>query len=514
MTAEEKKKAYMNNEELGSEEVEKITQLISDFKRALEVAYLLPEGKELLNTNAEEFKSKYGLPNVDTYALRLFFGDEPVDWSTLSEDEVLDAMPYQLFRYRQFCINKVARRDNLLKVENVPLDPKMAKWRERQINRAKGFSGKAYSSNVQINLALELQDGCSVGCPFCGAGAKKLQKIYRYTDENAELFRNVIKAAHEEIGESAGKGCMYLATEPLDNPDYELFLADYRKEFNTLPQITTAVATRDVERMHKLLEPLRDEALGYYRFSIKSIKEAEDVLREFSPRELIRVELLPQYEEAPGFQGFAKAGKNRAADKTSTSDPEMATDRLYGVEPVKEIENEKGVCITDQAEEKVLVATICCISGFIVNMARKDIRLVTPYPADDEHPDGEVEVARRHFESAEEFRDIIRELIATYMSNQLPSDVVLKPYDYFFIKKLPDKGECILTNAGYYLALDNQFDGFEDTAKLLFEGKYTKKEIAYKLSIEKGIAPFETYFCLGVFYKNGIINEYDFELTK
>ena len=59
--------------------------------------------------------------------------------------------------------------------------------------------------------------------------------------------------AHAIVGDAAGRGLCYYATEPLDNPDYECFLVDFHAEFGRVPQTTTAAATRDIERTRRLL---------------------------------------------------------------------------------------------------------------------------------------------------------------------------------------------------------------------------------------------------------------------
>lgn len=479
MTSEELKKIYMTNEELGEAEVANITEMVANFKRAIEIVCLLPEGKELFYKDSEEFKKKYNLLDVDTKGIMQTYDLETAKGIvSLSEDEQLKEITYQAFRYRQFNNNKIVKRNKLLEVYNVPTNSKMKKWRERQIERSKGFSGNAYSANVHIVASYELTDGCSVGCPFCGVGAKKLKSVFTYDDDNAKLFRSVLKNVHEVIGDAAGRGAMYLDCEPLDNKDYESFLNDFLNEFKVLPQITTAVPLRDVDRVHSLLKQLNeDTGITYYRFSVKSVKEAEEIMKEFTPLELLKVELLPQYEEAPDFKGFANSGRER--------------DR-----------NESGC--GEAADQSRIISSICCVSGFVINFARRDVRLITPYPASDKYPEGVVVLDKRPFADAEDLREIILSMINEHMVNVIPIDKILKPYDYLCLE-----GDAISSNVGYARPIHGPIQGFEDVAKLLFEGKYNKKNIAEILYKTKKMNVTETYFCLTTLFKNGVINEYE-----
>ena len=56
---------------------------------------------------------------------------------------------------------------------------------------------------TQFPLAFELSEGCSVGCPFCGFAVKGLRGIFRYTDENALLWRETLRRLHALIGDAA-----------------------------------------------------------------------------------------------------------------------------------------------------------------------------------------------------------------------------------------------------------------------------------------------------------------------
>lgn len=292
-------------------------------------------------------------------------------------------------KYANFVNKKIDMREDLKK-ECIPSNPAIKKWRDRQVGRCNMELGAKVIGIIHSTFTLELSDGCSVGCEFCGLNAGKLKSVCRYTEENAQLFRGILTAAKETIGDAAGCGTMYFASEPLDNPDYELFLKDYREILGRLPQITTATAMRHTDRMHKLLEELNEYGDHIYRFSVLSLDMFHEIVKEFTPEELVLVELLPQYTEAPSNH-FSKVGRNASDDGDGD--------------------------------------TISCVSGFVVNMSRKELRLVTPTAADAEHPTGEHILYRGNFTDIESFREMLNMCVRKYM------DVVIGPKDEIKLRK-------------------------------------------------------------------------------
>ena len=277
------------------------------------------------------------------------------------------------------------------------------------------------------------------------------------------------------IGPAAGFGTLYLATEPLDNPDYEQFEADYLKEFGFIPQITTAVADRNIERTRRLIHEL-DTTPGYiHRFSVRSLEMAETIFREFTPLELLRVELLPQYQEAPSFVDFTVVGAQ--AEKV---DPDQARDLDPG--------------------------TICCADGFVVNMAEKSIRIITPCHMTEQFPNGISEPCKRYFDTAAECEEIMKEMLEEYMIVDLPGDEPLSFYS--FLKRCQtEHGDSLKsTYGGSILALDKLPKSYaKRVVDLIGEGKYDKREIVRTIEAEYGAQPADVFWLLNQLWKQGYI---------
>ena len=60
-------------------------------------------------------------------------------------------------------------------------------------------------------------------------------------------------------------------------------------------------------------------------------------------------------------------------------------------------------------------STIACVSGFVVNMFERSVRLVTPVAASDEHPTGEMIFDTATFTDGVSFEDMLRQMIGRHM---------------------------------------------------------------------------------------------------
>lgn len=412
---------------------------IAQVKRALEYASLIPGFTEELRSNPKEVIEKYGL-KLDP--LDLSFKDRT------KENQFRSEALYPGTRaevYSKFVNSKIDMRDAMT-ASNVPDNKAMKKWRARQLGRCQVELGAKSQGLIHAPFTLELADGCSVGCEFCGLNAGRLKSVFRYTEENAKLFREVLSVAKDIIGATAaGNGTMYCASEPLDNPDYEKFLADYREIFNKIPQITTAVATRDIERTRRLVSEIKNEDNIIYRFSVLSLDTAKKIFESFTPEELIYVELLPQYDEAPG-NGFVNAG--RQGDNSEE----------YG-------------------------DTISCMSGFRVNMCRKELILVTPTWSTREHPTGEYILDKAYFETGEELRMHMLSMIKKHMMNIIPPNEEIKLNPNVRFEDIGDKKLKLVLKEQMELILSckDAFDMYYSVLKKLSEGYRTRHEIVTEL---------------------------------
>ena len=470
---------------------------VAAIKRVMEMCALIPGFQEKVNEDPYGTIKELGLDLVP----------QDVSFSSTVNEKglkLLSRFPDSLSqKYVDYMDAKVAFRDKLFE-DCAPSNPAMNKWRKRQIGRCNLELGSRNKSLIHVTFTLEMADGCSVGCEFCGLNAGKLKGLYRYTDENARLFRKVISSAKEIIGDAAGCGTMYFASEPLDNPDYEKFLDDYEDCFGRTPQITTAIVTRDIDRMKRLLSRLDESSNIIYRFSITSREMAETVLREFTPEELIYVELLPQYEEAPG-NGFVKVG--RAAEmltknkKTAENDIQEVDGKNPEEDGNSEIEDNKNEEFSD---------TISCISGFKVNMVRKEIVLTTPTNATKQWPTGVIILDKAVFTDGDDFAEKLKGMIRKHMMN------IIKPSDRIHIRDFVkiEKGEGNLMKAigregaEYHFTINENSEVYLYIFDILKEGYITRRDLVSRItSMEKyrGTSSEAIFYIINRLWEMGII---------
>lgn len=380
----EEKVPHLNLMKKGPHDPE-IVKMAAEFKRLTEKWNLDAAFREEYKLDPAKAIAETGM-NISPEAFNLLVDHEAAQ--KMSDDiregkRTLSDLPVSYLVYKMFLEEKLIDREKLRTDCCVPTEPHFKAWRARQEKRCWMEMGASALSMVHPPLIFELTEGCSVGCPFCGVASKGLRGIFRYTEENAALWRETLSRLHALIGDAAGRGTCYYACEGLDNPDYEKFLADYFREFGIVPQTTTAVSTRDIERTRALLRFGTENSPHIDRFSVLSAAMRDKLFESFTPEELLLVELLPQFPEAPGNH-FTKAGRNR-----------------------------------DQNDEETVSGTIACGSGFVVNMAEKSVRLLTPFISDRKHPTGEWILEKCSFTSAEDLEAQVQRMIETYMAEQL-----------------------------------------------------------------------------------------------
>lgn len=363
---------------------------IAHTKRFLERWVSDPIFRAETGKDARATAARYGL-QADPEEIRVL-------WDTEASKNYSpgDPTPLAVRRYQSFIQEKLEYRDRIRSAGH-PSDPGFRSWRIRQVHRTAveiGI-GKAHSI-VHAPIVFELSKGCSVGCWFCGVAAPKLNGHFRYDAANANLWQEILEVAKDVIGPAAARGFCYWASDPLDNPDYEAFLKDFHAILGILPQTTTAIPQRDVERTRKLLK-LSDALNGELnRFSVITLSQLDKIFEAFTAEELIFTELVTQNDGA--ITGKSIAGRAR--------------------EPRFRGKVEKLSAMVDPEH----TGTIACVSGFHFSLVDKTIRLISPCNSCDEWPLGYRIYDEQHFETAADVESILRQMIREQMPARLTLD--------------------------------------------------------------------------------------------
>lgn len=275
------------------------------------------------------------------------------------------------------------RQERPLRGLSEDADPAYAAWWRRQNERCRFEMGDANADGiVQFSAAVELSSGCSVGCWFCGVSAEDFAGSFAHTPENARLFAEVVDALSAFLGRSVSRTFLYWATDPTDNPDYHLFLEDFLARAGTLPQTTTARPSKDPAWTRRVLELRRRCPDVTDRFSILTTAELRATHRAFSPEELTFVDLVLQNKGAIGEHKSA-SGRAESAGKRAAA---------------------RGQDLKVTEEQP----TIACVSGFLLNMRERTIKLATPCRASAAWPSGYRVLAEGRFSSGADVSAFLR----------------------------------------------------------------------------------------------------------
>jgi hypothetical protein len=246
-------------------------------------------------------------------------------------------------------------------------------------------------------FAIELTKGCSSGCKFCGLSAKPLCGIYTY---DSVFWKEILQVLKKHCGIYLGRhGFCYWATDPFDNPEYEKFFLDFFKIFKTFPCTTTSQFTKDIRRSKNFIKLIKEigEELNL-RGSILSFHDFNILHQKFSAQELENFQVLFQFNN---LLPIIKAGRARDLEK------------LDGLLKIPESKSE----------------TIACVSGFLLNMVEKSIKLIIPCKADNNWPFGYQILSERVFHSSDDLDRIIQKMINVDMIKDMVKFVTSKHPD-------------------------------------------------------------------------------------
>jgi radical SAM family RiPP maturation amino acid epimerase len=262
-------------------------------------------------------------------------------------------------------------------------DKRFVAWRDRQIKRAASEIGPTHASISHPLVAYELSRGCSIGCWFCGVSAAKFGGAVSFA-EQAPLWRGILTAMAELFGPAARTGFCYWATDPSDNPEYDAFAEEHAAITGCLPQATTAAPLRDIDFTRRLLRQAERHCTSGTRFSVTTLRQLHGIFAAFSARELLGVELVMQMKHS--LMPKAVAGRAR--------------------------ESGRDAAAAGLGE----ASTIACVSGFLVSLPDRTIRLISPCSATDRWPLGYRIHAQARFDSAASFRAEIERMVEANMA--------------------------------------------------------------------------------------------------
>ena len=448
---------------------------IAHIKRFLELWEADHEFRRLVETDPDQAATSRGL-RIHPEQLRYLWDRDYIQQAQAAKE----APSRAILRYRAFICEKLLYRDALREEHCVPSQNRHRIWRERQINRCFSELGETTArAIVHAPFAIELSKGCSVGCWFCGLEAPRKEADFRYTPDNAKLWREVLAALGAVIGPNAWSGFLYWASDPLDNPDYEKLIFDYAEVLGKCPQTTTAQAQKHVERLRPFLLDSFARGCEVNRFSVLSLGMLDKIHRAFTAEELLHTELIPQNPESRSMLGKTGRAKNSRHLRRKAD--------FLGFDL-----------------DQVMQGTISCVSGFLLNMVERRVRLVSPCNSSDRWPHGHWVYEEASFADGPDLAGILQGMIDRHLQDSLTHR---DPLAFREDLRFAIEGDSFtLTNALVKHTM-NPYAGIQAIGEAIAAGVSTAGEIAFALEAEQGMELDETFIILNRIYQAGLLNE-------
>lgn len=403
--------------------------------------------------------------------------------------------------YRQFFNAKKRWRDEI-KQECSPDEPRFKAWRARQIARNTLENGAYDDYIIHTPLAIELTDGCSVGCWFCGVGATKLAGSWRYTDANAALWRAVVGVLRNKIGNAAKWGFCYWATDPLDNPDYERFAGDFCDIVGMYPQTTTAQGHKDPERVRNILKVSESRGCRVNRFSVLTEPLLRRIFAAYAPDELANVEIVAQMKD--GTVPKAAAGAFRERAKTKKDVAEFEQHKLEKLaDTSRRLAGETG-----QGTGEMVLAqpgTIACVSGFLLNVVTRSVKLISPCRANDKWPLGYIVFDERKFTDASDLDRHLEEMISEHMPLTISPEDRMRLNPELTYERVADGFQVVSPLTALVMRRTDLGDYVGALGDKLSAGDRTAGQIAFSSFFEFGIPEINTLGTLAMLFERGLL---------
>lgn len=388
--------------------------------------------------------------------------------------------PLLVQQYRKFINSK---RQHCIEIrESHPEHTKWRRWRQRMLNATLWRDGpRKHAKLVHAPFTIELTKGCTVGCWFCGVDAAKYQGPIEVNGKTEEIWKELLLSFKRIAGEaSAQHGFCYWATDPFDHPEYEWFLEHFHTILGYWPQTTTAQVMKHAPRMRRLLQHIKHRNAFVQRCSMVRSSDFDAIHEYFSPEEMFMCELIPQYDDR--LSPKATAGRVR----------QLVLDRQQTNKPIPIHYNLEAT------------GSIACVSGFLINLMQRSLRIITPCNASDQWPLGYRVLGEDTFDRPEEIEQVLRGMLDKYLNDRLHMDDRLVAYADI---KFDSSGSSTLsaTKNGFTFSLPN-ISNPGQLADLLQANKLTVAEICAARS-KAGIDNLYTSITLNQLFDQGLFDE-------
>lgn len=238
--------------------------------------------------------------------------------------------------------------------------PEYTAWRARRVSAVRNELAEFGWTLDHPCHAVEMAVGCSVGCGFCAFDAGKLETVFDLErPENRELVAGVAAGMVNVLGWPAAHGMLYWSTEPNDNPHYVKLLRFWQDMTGAM--LCTATARAHEDWVGDLIDYYSTGPTQWPRISVLSRNVMRRLHRAFTPMEMRDTTLLMQQKDAEVFRAKVPGGRDRMLRQLVEADDLRDVDfenLPEGFQPPQ--------------------GSIACISGTLVNMVNRTVKLISP----------------------------------------------------------------------------------------------------------------------------------------
>ena len=275
-------------------------------------------------------------------------------------------------------------------------------WRRRRVAAVRNELGAFGWALDHPCHAVEMAVGCSVGCGFCAFDAGKLETVFDLSQpENRELVRGVATGMQNVLGWPVTHGMLYWSTEPNDNPHYVKLLNYWRQLTGAM--LCTATARAGEDWVRELIDFYTTGPVQWPRISVLSRNIMRRLHTAFTPLEMRDTTLLMQQKDGEEMRAKVPGGRDRMLKQLIEADDLRNVDfenLPEGFEPPQ--------------------GSIACISGFLVNMVKRTVKLISPCYTTLEYRYGYRVFDETTFDGPEDFEAALKCIIGRSM--------VVRPY--------------------------------------------------------------------------------------
>ena len=366
-------------------------------------------------------------------------------------------------------------------------NPEYTAWRSRRVKATRNELGWFGWTLDHPCHAVEMAVGCSVGCGFCAFDAGKLQTVFDLSrPENRELVHAVATGMLRVLGWPAGHGMLYWSTEPHDNPHYVRLLEFWQQLTGAM--LCTATARAGEEWVRELIDFYATGPAPWPRISVLSRGMLRRLHATFSPLEMRDTQLLMQQKDGEALRTKVPGGREKMLRQLIEADDLRKVDfenLPEGFEPPQ--------------------GSIACVSGPLVNMVNRTVKLISPCYTSMEHRYGYRVFDETTFDAGPEgFETALKRILGRSMAVRPYPEMPVRWRDDLKMVPHPD---------GFTLLSPTTRRDFRRgelhlrTAELVGRGDLTYEQVVDALSDNPRIGPVTALTMLDSLFKTGFLCE-------